>query len=137
MTNVRSIIARHIPTGKDAVLSIVVLAAILGSWSLGRLSVQSSAFASSVVIENVFDKATDRFECQVAINQGGGAAPAAQSAVSKPAPSTGAVVGSKNGTKYHHTWCSGVKSIKEENKVWFDSAEAAESAGYTKAGNCK
>ncbi len=37
---------------------------------------------------------------------------------------------------YHFTWCSGAKSIKEENKLWFDTAEAAQIAGYTLAGNC-
>ncbi len=37
---------------------------------------------------------------------------------------------------YHHTWCSGAKSIKESNQLWFDSAAAAEAAGYTLAGNC-
>ena len=46
------------------------------------------------------------------------------------------VVTSKNSDKYHHTWCAGVKKIKEENKVWFNSAQEAESRGYTLAGNC-
>lgn len=137
ISNVGSIIARHIPTGKDAALYAVVLSSILGAWSLGRLSVQSSTLASSVAIENVFDKATDRFECQVSIDQVGGAGHTNQGVVLKPAPTEGAVVGSKNGSKYHHQWCSGVKSIKEENKVWFESVAAAEAAGYTQAGNCK
>lgn len=47
------------------------------------------------------------------------------------------VVASKSGTKYHFPWCSGAKSIKEENKVWFDSIEEAKSAGYSPASNCK
>ena len=46
------------------------------------------------------------------------------------------VVASKNSDKYHYTWCAGAKKIKEENKVWFSSAEEAESKGYTLAGNC-
>ena len=46
------------------------------------------------------------------------------------------VVGSKNSDKYHFTWCSGAKRIKEENKVWFETEAAAQAAGYTKAGNC-
>jgi len=44
---------------------------------------------------------------------------------------------SKNGTKYHYPWCSGAQRIKEENKVWFDTKEEAEKAGYTPAANCK
>jgi hypothetical protein len=46
-------------------------------------------------------------------------------------------VASKNGTKYHLLWCSGAKTIKEENKIYFKSKEEAEGAGYTPAANCK
>ena len=46
------------------------------------------------------------------------------------------VVVSKNSDKYHFTWCSGAKRIKEENKIWFADESAAQAAGYTKAGNC-
>lgn len=46
-------------------------------------------------------------------------------------------VGSKNSTKYHLPWCSGAARIAEENKVWFESKEAAAAAGYTPAANCK
>ncbi|MEK7120782.1 MAG: hypothetical protein AAB840_01690 [Patescibacteria group bacterium] len=49
----------------------------------------------------------------------------------------GAVVASKSGSKYHLPWCSGASTIKEENKIWFDSVEEARKAGYTPAGNCK
>ena len=48
----------------------------------------------------------------------------------------GAVVGSRQGTKYHLPWCSGAQRIKEENKIWFESQAAAEAAGYTPAANC-
>jgi hypothetical protein len=46
------------------------------------------------------------------------------------------VVASKNSDKYHFSWCSGAKRIKEENKLWFETEAAAQAAGYTKAGNC-
>ncbi|MCR4274801.1 MAG: hypothetical protein NUW02_02000 [Candidatus Campbellbacteria bacterium] len=49
----------------------------------------------------------------------------------------GGVVVSKNGTKYHFPWCAGAGQIKEENKVWYASEKDAQSAGYTKAGNCQ
>jgi|GEM_PF-230047 len=51
--------------------------------------------------------------------------------------STGVVVASKNGSKYHYPHCPGAKQIKEENKVEFASAQDAEASGYTLAGNCK
>jgi len=47
------------------------------------------------------------------------------------------VVVSKNGTRYHYLHCGGAKQIKEENKIIFPTAHAAESAGYTLAANCK
>ncbi|MEK9201661.1 MAG: hypothetical protein AAB944_01685 [Patescibacteria group bacterium] len=56
--------------------------------------------------------------------------------VEKTAPS-GTVVASKKGSKYHFPWCSGAKSIAEENKITFNSPEEARAAGYTPAANCK
>ena len=51
--------------------------------------------------------------------------------------SSGSVVASKNGTKYHYPWCSGAKSINEANKIYFASIEEAKKAGYEPASNCK
>jgi len=48
----------------------------------------------------------------------------------------GKVVGSINSDKYHLPDCPGAKQIKEKNKIWFDSIEAAAAAGYKPAGNC-
>ena len=48
------------------------------------------------------------------------------------------VVASKasSSKKYHFSWCSGVARIKEENKIWFQTAQLAEVAGYSLATNC-
>lgn len=46
-------------------------------------------------------------------------------------------VASKNGSSYHLPWCAGAQTIREENKVFFDTKEQAEQAGYRPAGNCK
>ena len=46
------------------------------------------------------------------------------------------VVVSQSGTKYHLPDCPGAAKIKEENKLYFDSAALAEAAGYTPAANC-
>lgn len=48
----------------------------------------------------------------------------------------GKVVGSKNSDKYHLPECPGAKQISEKNKIWFDSIEQAEKAGYKPAANC-
>lgn len=46
-------------------------------------------------------------------------------------------VASKTGSKYFLPWCGGAQTIKEENKVYFASAAAAEASGYFPAANCK
>lgn len=51
--------------------------------------------------------------------------------------SSGSVVASKNGTKYHYPWCAGAKQISQKNKITFNSTEEARKAGYTPASNCK
>lgn len=50
---------------------------------------------------------------------------------------TGKYVASKSGTKYYLTTCAGAERISEANKVWFASAGAASSAGYSPATNCE
>ena len=44
---------------------------------------------------------------------------------------TGAFVGSKNGTKYYGPNCATVKRIKPENYIWFENAQDAQLQGYT------
>lgn len=46
------------------------------------------------------------------------------------------IVASKTGTQYYYTWCAGANRIKEENRVYFDSAKEAEVRGLTLAKNC-
>jgi hypothetical protein len=48
---------------------------------------------------------------------------------------TGMFVASKNSKIYHRSDCKYVNSIKEENKIWFQSAKEAEDRGYA-AHNC-
>jgi hypothetical protein len=48
----------------------------------------------------------------------------------------GKYVASRSGKKYHRPDCGGAKQIKEENKIWFETAAAAQAAGYTPAANC-
>jgi len=52
-------------------------------------------------------------------------------------PGGGSFVASKSGTKYFPVDCGSSNTIKEENKVFFSSASAAETAGYELAKNCQ
>jgi hypothetical protein len=121
--------------GRDMVLVSTMLLLASTSFGLGRLSrtamqdpsvalVVSSAQEFSVSgtqdVE-VAEQGTDTEDVQVPEVRG----------------SLGMYVASKKGTAYHLPWCSGAKRIAEENKVWFDSKEDAERAGYRPASNCK
>lgn len=49
----------------------------------------------------------------------------------------GSIVASKSGVKYYYASCSGASRISDANKIFFTSAQEAQSAGYTLAVNCK
>lgn len=77
---------------------------------------------------------------ELAIKDTGGTTVASASSVrsvekSSASSTTGAFVGSKNGTKYYAPGCSGTARIKPENIIWFQDAQNAELQGYTK-GSC-
>lgn len=50
--------------------------------------------------------------------------------------SSGDFVASKNGATYYLVTCPGAGRIKNENKIYFSSAEDARKAGYRPAANC-
>lgn len=64
------------------------------------------------------------------------AKPAIPPAVEKSQLFIAKFVASKNGTRYYLPTCSGVKRIKEENKIWFATADEARARGLTPATNC-
>jgi hypothetical protein len=47
------------------------------------------------------------------------------------------IVASKNGKRYYYSNCSGVKRIKPENLIYFDTKAQAEAKGLTLASGCK
>jgi len=101
---------------KDLILAAVIILVALISFGLGRLS-KIGESRVPITIENLStttpaEKITDN-------------------------KIMGNYVASKNGTKYHYPWCAGAQSIKEENKIWFSTAEEAQKAGYQPASNCK
>ncbi|TSC60055.1 MAG: Extracellular nuclease [Parcubacteria group bacterium Gr01-1014_107] len=105
------------------------------SFGLGRLSVLESK-KEPVRIENlplqakISGGANVKKELPLADGQ-------VEEGQAQTLPAGGMLVGSKNSDKYHFPWCSGAKRIKEENKVYFASAEEARASGYTPASNCK
>jgi hypothetical protein len=48
----------------------------------------------------------------------------------------GSIVASKSGKKYYFPWCSGVKRIKMENRIYFDTELDAQNKGLTLSSTC-
>lgn len=106
--------------GRNIALVLVIVLLSLASFGLGRLSVDRGA-GKSPIKESQFT---------ANVKQENSKQPSLNKAESK-------VVASKNGSKYHYTWCSGASKILEANKIEFETASLAEAAGYTLAANCK
>ncbi|MBX4197718.1 hypothetical protein KW782_00080 [Candidatus Parcubacteria bacterium] len=64
------------------------------------------------------------------------AASAFDSSSVRASTTTGAYVASKNGKAYYLVTCTGAKRILDKNKVFFETREAAERAGFQAAKNC-
>jgi len=48
----------------------------------------------------------------------------------------GEFVGSKISNKYHDPECVWAEEMKRENRVWFETADDAQAAGYEPCPNC-
>ncbi len=115
----------------DIFVVIIIILVAFTSFGMGRLSVATQEKTPIVFSEKLpvsFEKIQSSSPQELT------------GAVSKSLDNSlksGSIVASKNGTKYHFPWCSGVKRIKEENKIWFNNEQEAREAGYTPAANCK
>ena len=111
----------------DLFVTAIIFLVGLASFGLGRLSVLWLK-KEPIVIENYELRST---------NYG---AENKQKETEKTAVVSEAIKGryvaSKSGTRYHFPWCSGAQRIKEDNKIWFETKEEAEKAGYKPALNC-
>ncbi len=117
---------------EEASQVLILVSAALGAFACGRLSVIEERTVP-VTIQNIFAE-----ENKITTSTSSEKTTIGESEEGREASiAKGSVVASKNSTKYHLPWCSGAKTIKEENKIWFTSEEKAIAAGYTKAGNCK
>jgi len=110
--------------GSDIFIVLTVILVALISFGIGRLTMPKS---EPILIKNLEQASVEDIDVE---NQGKVYPPATEQS------DVGRVVGSKNSDKYHLPECPGAKQINEQNKVWFESIEAAEKAGYKPAGNC-
>ncbi|MDP2651233.1 MAG: hypothetical protein Q8O98_01430 [bacterium] len=118
-------VIRHPWLDKFFITLMILLVASL-SFGVGRLSV--SGEREGVSIE--YDPQISNYSKETTSTN-------SQTASAINAVSNIQVVGSKNSDKYHYGHCPGAKQISEKNKVTFQTAQAAEEAGYTRAANCQ
>jgi hypothetical protein len=118
--------------GKDIFVILIVVLASLGSFELGRLSMSSRS-------EGLKIEYTDP-EGVSGQNQAANALYADESA-DTATPTSNKVKGeyfaSSRGTKYYPVGCSAGQTIKESNRVWFETREEAEHAGYELSSSCR
>jgi len=107
--------------GKDILVVIIVVLVGLASFELGRLS--KNVDNSGLKIEHSGEDP----------NQGLDQAANAISAVNQNKN----FFASSKGAKYYSIGCSAGKTIKQENRVYFASAEEAEGAGYELSSSCR
>jgi hypothetical protein len=108
--------------GKDILVVFIVILVGLGSFELGRLSKTSNS--SGLKIEYLGESQ----------NQGEIQAGNVIQAFNNNSENN--FFASSKGSKYYSLGCSGGKTIKQENRIYFATGEEAEQAGYALSTSC-
>ena len=114
--------------GKDLLTVLIVILVGISSFELGRLSKASNS-------EGLKIEYTDRGSVEEA-SLGGNVIQGLTSAPSAPNTGGKGYFASSRGKKYYSVGCSAGKTIKQENRVYFETSEEAEAAGYTLSSSC-
>jgi hypothetical protein len=110
--------------GKDILVIIIIILVGLGSFELGRLSKKAN---SDLKIEYPDQEATAVSSLDENSN-----IPANIKKIN-----SGNYFASSRGTKYYSLGCSAGKTIKEENRIYFDTSIKAQEAGYELSSACR
>ena len=111
--------------GKDHLTVMIIVLVGLGSYELGRLSMQGN---SGIKIEYTAQEANAATVIEYVEK------------TSKIAPATTSrknFFASSKGRKYYPVTCSAGKTIKIENRVYFATKTEAEKAGYELSSSCR
>ncbi len=111
--------------GKDILVIIIIILVGLGSFELGRLSKNSSN--NGIKIEYPDQEAN----AMGSLDQNSSNLQNSKKSIS------GNFFASSRGTKYYSISCSAGKTIKEENRIYFDTSTEAQNAGYELSSACK
>lgn len=114
--------------GKDILIVIIVILVGLGSFELGRLSKDNSSSGLKIEYPNQEANVISAVDSSQIINK---TYPIVSNSTGKN------FFASNRGSKYYSIGCSGGKTIKQENRVYFTTKEEAERAGYALSSSCR
>ena len=117
--------------GKDILIVMIVILMGLGCFELGRLSEENNPASSPPAIENQPANAVSSINTDINDT----ATPISQKNLNSVSVGKNFFASSR-GSKYYSLGCSGGKTIKPENKVYFSTGKEAETAGYTLSSSC-
>jgi hypothetical protein len=124
--------------GKDILVIIIVILVGLGSFELGRLSMENGG--GNIKIENQGPNSSqdnNSVEPEDSTQTSLNGTTVGYSTPTSESPAGKTFFASSRGSKYYTIDCSAGKNIKSENKVWFATGEEAEAAGYTLSSACQ
>jgi hypothetical protein len=117
--------------GKDVMIVIIVILVGLGSFELGRLSKTDQTTGIKIEYGNQAENQEASAFSSINLLQNTNNSPITQNSTSKN------FFASNRGSKYYSIGCSGGKTIKQENRVYFATKEEAETAGYELSSSCR
>lgn len=126
--------------GKDLLIILIIILVGIASFLLGRLSKEGQNDQFKVIYPNgQADTISGLNEPQNGLNLQKNANLSQNTVLDKNSDISipkGNFFASKRGKKYYTLGCSAGKTIKDSNKVWFNTGEEAALAGYELSSSC-
>lgn len=130
MEKIKPIITNWIESekGKDILIVLIVILVGLGSFELGRLSKGRQDSGIKIEYSEQFENQEANVISSSNLLQNTGIEKISSSKI---------FFASSKGSKYYSIGCSAGKTLKQENRIYFDTREEAEVAGYTLSSSCQ
>jgi len=121
--------------GKNILIVLIVILVGLSSFELGRLSKGTNSSSGIKILSTQGGEYLPQEANTISVLD---TAQTKNNISSATSTSSGKnFFASNRGTKYYSVGCSGGKTIKPENRVYFKTKEDAERAGYVLSTSCK
>ena len=121
--------------GKDIMVMIIVILVGLCSFELGRLSKDTKN--EGIQVEYPNEEVKQEANAISALSNSNILQNDKMSQTVNTNTSSKNFFASSRGSKYYSVGCSAGKSIKQENRIYFETKEEAERAGYALSSSCR